>query len=128
MQTHDLLRFIIPTAAVFTSFFFFSICEVKYSPFSVHLLHFLFLIVMFNQYHTIPDGMGGVAVHMALWVTFTLVNAPLLLNNIFRFWSGMLPSGRCPFQGRSSLFQGDNAKPHSERMTTARLRSKSLGA
>uniref|UniRef100_A0AAR2M5U8 Tc1-like transposase DDE domain-containing protein n=1 Tax=Pygocentrus nattereri TaxID=42514 RepID=A0AAR2M5U8_PYGNA len=36
----------------------------------------------------------------------------------------MLPSNQCLFQGRPCLFQQDNAKPHSARVTTAWLRSK----
>uniref|UniRef100_A0AAY5KL34 Tc1-like transposase DDE domain-containing protein n=1 Tax=Esox lucius TaxID=8010 RepID=A0AAY5KL34_ESOLU len=36
----------------------------------------------------------------------------------------MLPSRQCVFQGRPCLFQRDNAKPHSARITTAWLHSK----
>ena len=36
----------------------------------------------------------------------------------------MLPSKQCLFHGRPCLFQQDNAKPHSARLTTAWLRSK----
>ncbi len=36
----------------------------------------------------------------------------------------MLPSRRCLFQGRSCVFQQDNAKPHTAAVTTAWLRSR----
>ena len=68
---------------------------------------------------------GGVLVTMASWVTCTSVNAPLMLRCTYRFWSNMCCHGwQCLFQRRPCLFQQDNARPHSARVTTVWLRSK----
>lgn len=53
---------------------------------------------------------------------WTSVKAPLILKRYIQVWEKqMLPFKQRLFQGHACLFQPDNAKPHSSRVTTASL-------
>ncbi|XP_061618540.1 zinc finger protein 37-like isoform X3 [Phyllopteryx taeniolatus] len=61
------------------------------------------------------------------WVTYTSVKAPLKLKGTYSFWRNKCCHPQRLFLGRLCLFQQDNAKPHSARVTTAWLCSKRVG-
>lgn len=56
------------------------------------------------------------------WIACTSGKAPLMLNNVLlQFWRNMLRFTWCLSQGRSCLFQQDNAKQHSPHSTAVFL-------
>lgn len=66
---------------------------------------------------------ASVMVWGCLLQTCTFVKAPLMLKSTYTFWSKICCHSSL-FQGRPSLFQQDNAKPHSAHATTVCLHCK----